>query len=261
MVQTNYAKTAASRSHSAPGIIAPADPLFVAPDKGDFRLQAGSPAIGKGKRRHRSRRLRRQAARHRLRRALPPHRLRPRPLRPRRASPRPAPKPSRGSPCAGARPCRPRRQERGRRADDVSAKEAFDGGQGARHGRGVECVPRELSARLPRRSRACLPQEARRGSRPAPAAARCRDRRRRAAPADCRPIGSERRSSRAAQPAVARGGEFMGFPEKFNRYYTDPAWKPSQDRVRQPGRRRRRRHAATRRWRSRTRSRPRAPAP
>ena len=32
----------------------------------------------------------------------------------------------------------------------------------------------------------------------------------------------------AAQPAVARGGEFMGFPEKFNRYYTDPAWKPSQ---------------------------------
>jgi hypothetical protein len=29
------------------------------------------------------------------------------------------------------------------------------------------------------------------------------------------------------RPAVARGGAYMGFPERFNRYYTDPAWKPS----------------------------------
>ena len=29
------------------------------------------------------------------------------------------------------------------------------------------------------------------------------------------------------QPAVARGAKFMGFPEQFNRYYTDPAWKPA----------------------------------
>jgi hypothetical protein len=27
-------------------------------------------------------------------------------------------------------------------------------------------------------------------------------------------------------PAVVRGGTFMGFPERFNRYYTDQAWKP-----------------------------------
>ncbi len=32
-----------------PGIVAPADPLFVAPDNGDFRLQDGSPAAGKAK--------------------------------------------------------------------------------------------------------------------------------------------------------------------------------------------------------------------
>jgi hypothetical protein len=30
------------------------------------------------------------------------------------------------------------------------------------------------------------------------------------------------------KPAVARGGQYMGFPERFNRYYTDPAWKPSK---------------------------------
>lgn len=29
-------------------------------------------------------------------------------------------------------------------------------------------------------------------------------------------------------PAVARGEAFMGFPERFNRYYTDPSWKPSR---------------------------------
>ena len=29
------------------------------------------------------------------------------------------------------------------------------------------------------------------------------------------------------QPAVARGAKFMSFPEQFNRYYTDPAWKPA----------------------------------
>lgn len=30
------------------------------------------------------------------------------------------------------------------------------------------------------------------------------------------------------RPAVARGGTYMGFAERFNRYYTDLAWKPSR---------------------------------
>ncbi|MGW9820513.1 uncharacterized protein DUF1565 [Methylorubrum extorquens] len=30
------------------------------------------------------------------------------------------------------------------------------------------------------------------------------------------------------QPAVVRGGSFMGFLERFNRYYTDPAWTPAR---------------------------------
>lgn len=29
-------------------------------------------------------------------------------------------------------------------------------------------------------------------------------------------------------PAVARGGSYFGFTERFNRYYTDPAWTPAQ---------------------------------
>lgn len=32
----------------------------------------------------------------------------------------------------------------------------------------------------------------------------------------------------APAPAIARGGDYMGFPERFNRYYTDPTWKPSR---------------------------------
>lgn len=32
-------------------------------------------------------------------------------------------------------------------------------------------------------------------------------------------------SHSAQQPVVARGGPYMGFGERFNRYYTDPAWR------------------------------------
>lgn len=31
-----------------------------------------------------------------------------------------------------------------------------------------------------------------------------------------------------ARPAIERGGRYMGFSERFNRYYTDPSWQPSQ---------------------------------
>jgi hypothetical protein len=30
------------------------------------------------------------------------------------------------------------------------------------------------------------------------------------------------------KPAVTRGGRYMGFAERFNRYYTDPAWTPAR---------------------------------
>jgi Right handed beta helix region len=40
-------------------------------------------------------------------------------------------------------------------------------------------------------------------------------------------VATKNRAGEQALPAVARGEAFMGFPEKFNRYYTDPTWKPS----------------------------------
>ena len=47
MVQTKYEDGSIAITFGD-GIIEPADPLFVASDQGDFRLQPGSPAIGKG---------------------------------------------------------------------------------------------------------------------------------------------------------------------------------------------------------------------
>ncbi|MBC7832299.1 MAG: hypothetical protein H7Y62_09805, partial [Hyphomicrobium sp.] len=46
MVDTKYGDGSIKVTFGA-GNIAPADPRFVAPDKGDFRLQSDSPAVGK----------------------------------------------------------------------------------------------------------------------------------------------------------------------------------------------------------------------
>ncbi|MGQ0672967.1 MAG: DUF1565 domain-containing protein [Hyphomicrobium sp.] len=48
MVQTTYADGSVKISFG-PGIVPPADPMFVAPDAGDYRLEAASPAIGKAR--------------------------------------------------------------------------------------------------------------------------------------------------------------------------------------------------------------------
>ncbi len=37
---------------------------------------------------------------------------------------------------------------------------------------------------------------------------------------------AEELSAGARSPAIARGAGYMGFPEQFNRYYTDPSWTP-----------------------------------
>jgi hypothetical protein len=49
-----------------------------------------------------------------------------------------------------------------------------------------------------------------------------------AAAQDAGPDISDLAPTDPGKPAVTRGGRYMGFAEKFNRYYTDPAWKPSR---------------------------------
>lgn len=39
-------------------------------------------------------------------------------------------------------------------------------------------------------------------------------------------VGSVAARAQAGKPAVARGGQYRGFAERFNRYYTDQAWTP-----------------------------------
>ena len=58
---------------------------------------------------------------------------------------------------------------------------------------------------------------------------------------------------------VARGGQYMGFAERFNRYYTDPTWKPSRTVFVSPERQRQRREPRRADAGSRPRSRRRRP--
>ena len=235
MVQTNYADGSVKIDFGA-GNVAPADPLFVDLDSGDFRLKPGSPAIGEGspgtdlgafggsggapaaggKVTAKSE-------------AAPPPPAPPPPALPQEAAkPEPAPQAPEDAPRETAK------KESTGGMNNVSAKQAFDdakelGTVGAWNAflanypegfyadlaraylaklQGVEAVP---PAPVNPEAEAPAPEEpAKPETAPAPAAE-----------------AGEGAGKRPA-PAVARGGDFMGFPEKFNRYYTDPAWKPSK---------------------------------
>ncbi len=245
MVQTKYGDGSIKVSFGA-GLVPPADPLFVAPDKGDFRLNPGSPASGKA-----SDASDLGASIKGLAETSPA------PQKPVAASPAATPEPVKGAEVPSppkpivvaeapleakpqATPAPPRI------ADDVTIKQAFDDAKelGSVEAWTVflESYPTGFHANLARAylkklkggesaaeapvaaPPAATPTEVPAKAAPAPVTAPL------AAPAAkvAERAGPASPGSGPAKPAVARGGDYMGFPEQFNRYYTDPAWKPSK---------------------------------
>ena len=253
LVQTKYAKDGGIDITFGAGHDRARRPAVRRRRQGRLPSQAGSPARGKGKRRHRSRRVRlggaapplalplRQPAPHRAADAAPG---RPRSSCTARAGgrstaaqpPRPtAAEPASAPPAPTTFP--PRRRSRPPRSS-------------ARSRRGNAFLD-ELSRRLLRRSGARLPQEARRhgGAAPpraagaaTPAPSPQPDARAPTAAASLRPS--------PGKPAVARGGAVHGLSREVQPLLHRPGLEAVEDRLCEPERRRRRRDAATRRCRS-----------
>jgi hypothetical protein len=196
-------------------IVPSADPLFMAPDKGDFRLNAGSPAIGKGTAGGDLGADRDGAPRETIARSSAPTAAAAEPVRQGGVLVEPvapaAPAVAQvGTQAAGA-------ASPSERADDPAAKDAFEAarelGTVEAWAAFLEYYPTGFYSALARGYLAKL------GASTLAATAPQQD-----TAGQATAESSEPASRRA--PAVARAGDYMGFPEQFNRYYTDPAWKP-----------------------------------
>ena len=166
MVQTKYADGSIKIAFGT-GNITPADPLFAASGKGDFRLQPSSPAIGKAK---------------------------------------DGTELGAGSDSGSVQSP----------SDTTLVAEAVPVGGSAEPSGGAANASIALiagdSAKASADKSAAKDPVKSVAAEPAPSAA---------AP-------GATSSASAPRPAVARGAKYMGFPEKFNRYYTDASWKPLQ---------------------------------
>ena len=246
MAQSKYTDGSIKIAFGA-GIIAPADPLFVAPDKGDFHLQAGSPAIGKGDGGSDLGAYGVGGAAQSAE-SAPAEPATPAPAKtaeeespaPAAADPEPqAPALPGGRSCT-CDPC-PGRPERGSGGRRRVGQGRIRGRQGAWHCRRLECVSRELSQGLPCRPRPRLSQQARRRTGWRPGRSCCRT---------CRRGGADTRSSRCcskrgfdrSRTARSRARrQIHGLPGEVQPLLHRPGLEAVADPVREPRRQRRRR--------------------
>lgn len=224
MVQTKYADGSVKITFG-PGNIAPADPLFITPEKGDFHLRPGSPASGKGS----------PAGSDLGAYGADGGTLaEPSASEAAREAPAPATEAEQDAPA----PAAAARQGALAQEGDVSAKEAFEAakelGTVEAWNAFLASYPTGFLADL---ARAYLNKLNDNAGGAAPPPATVRDEEGAASPSTtatdaganaARNDGSRVAATERGKPAVARGSTYMGFPEKFNRYYTDPGWKPSE---------------------------------
>lgn len=259
LLQKKYTQDGGIKISFGPGIIDSVDPQFVAPNDGDFHLKEGSPAIGKGEGgsdlgaygKGIGAPPAEQAA---VTEAAPTPAPAPVELPKEAETAEPAPAveeaPKEMAEKAEEAPEQTAKKETAGGVNDVSAKQAFDD---AKELGTVEAwnaflrnypegfyadLARAYLAKLEGTDTAQPATEAPAESDAAPAseataepdapapAPEAQIEPEAAAPEPAAETGEG--TGKRPAPAVARGGDFMGFPEKFNRYYTDPDWKPSK---------------------------------
>lgn len=269
-----------------PGIVAPADPLFADPDKDDYRLQPGSPALAKGSPPGSDLGAFASAAEASAAPKSTPKPSAPSPqtaapepaavaeppaakpeapepapaAQPRTAQPAPADEPQTPSQRAAAADVKPAAPASSPPADvdDAKIKQAYEEakalgtiaawraflanypegfyadmagaylrslgytpGSGAPSPLGKDPAPAAAAAEAPAAPATTAapvtpPETAPQPPRAAPAAPS----------ASAASAAASKPSTRS--PAVTRGGTFFGFPERFNRYYTEPGWQPAR---------------------------------
>jgi hypothetical protein len=229
MVQTKYAEDGVKIGFGQ-GNIAPADPLFVAPEKGDFRLQPNSPAAGKGAN------VAAVGAATQPSAALT---ATPAPEAANPTSAEAAPPPAKPAQSAAQPTVLPADTPVARSKDDPAAKDAFQAAKELGTTKAwtafLASYPDGFYGDLARAYLDKLnaaPADA--GKAQKDAAEPVRSQAPTPAAVASQPAMTTKDTTTAVaalpstKPAVARSASYMGFPEKFNRYYTDPAWKPSQ---------------------------------
>ena len=262
MVQTKYADGSV-KVVFGPGIVAPVDPQFVAPDKGDYRLKPGSPASGKGIPTGKDLGAYVAGAQ------APPSAgvaATPTPAVTQAPAATTVKAVTPGAPSSG-KPAQAAVQTAGNAAE-ASAAEAFaaakelntlegwtafllnyPAGPQADLARGniktlidtaatksqaapsqvavpqrppVQAAPVQPAPPLQASPPPTSPAQAAPQQQPNPGAATAAET---SAPTPNTISGV---ATTGPKPAVTRGSQYMGFPEKFNRYYTDPLWRPSK---------------------------------